>query len=80
MADNYLKTFFEEKDLPYEQWEIETDNTWHLIDNEVVIEHILITQGDERHQIEDVIRKIDFQNGNVNHFLRHLAGALVQGA
>lgn len=80
MTGNYLKTFFEEKNLPYQQWEIETSDTWHLIDNEVVIEHVLLTEGDERRQIEDVIRKIDFMNGNVNHFLRHLAGALVEGA
>lgn len=81
MSRNYLKTFFEEKDLPYEQWEITSDEgTWNLISNEVVIEHTLLTEGEERNQIENVIRKIDFLNGDVNHFLRHLAGALVQGA
>ena len=81
MAGNYLRTFFEEKELPYQQWEITNDEgTWNLISNEVVIEHVLLTQGEERTQIENVIRKIDFLNGDVNDFLRHLAGALVQGA
>ena len=28
-------------------------------------------------KIGDIIRKIDFHNGDVYHFLTHLAGALV---
>ena len=77
-GNDYLTTFFEEKDLPTVSWEITSkDGTWNHISNEVVIEHVLATQGDERRKIENVIRKIDFQNGDVNHFLRFLAGVLV---
>jgi hypothetical protein len=74
----YLKTFFTEKNLPLANWELQAENgTVHLISNEVVIESILAAGRDEQTQIGNVIRKIDFMNGDVNDFLRHLAGALI---
>lgn len=77
----YLKTFFDEKNLPFVEWEL-TDNTGmtHFISNEVVIEHILIAPRHEQDQIAGVIRKIDFAAGDVNHFLKHLSGALINQA
>ena len=74
----YLKTFFEEKNLPFESWEIEDERgSLHFINNEVVIENIIAAGLEEQSQIVDTIRKIDFANGNVNHFLQHLAKGLV---
>lgn len=80
MLNPYLKTFFEEKELPAIEWDI-TDNegTQHFIGNEIVIEHIGIASNDEQEKIAHVIRQIDFKNGDVNHFLKHLAGAIVNG-
>lgn len=74
----YLRTFFEEKNLPLVNWEIEGRDGTNFISNEVVIEHIHAAPLHEQKAIADVIRKIDFHNGDVNHFLRHLAGALVK--
>lgn len=75
---HYLKTFFTEKDLPLANWElVDQDGTVHWISNEVVIEHVMAAGREEQTQIANVIRKIDFANGDVNHFLKHLAGALV---
>jgi hypothetical protein len=79
MATNFIKwfeTILEEKQLPYEGWQIEVDGVTHLIDTDVVIEHIKIAPISEQKQIKDVIVKIDFVNGNVNHFFKHLAQAL----
>lgn len=77
----YLKTFFDEKNLPLQNWELEdNEGTIHWISNEVVIEHIFAAPRSEQEQIANVIRKIDFMNGDVNHFLRHLAGALINRA
>lgn len=76
----YLKTFFKEKDLPLENWELlDNDGTPHFISNEVVIEAIGNAPAEEQRQIADVIRQIDFKNGNVNDYLKHLAGALING-
>ena len=77
-SERYLKTFFEEKNLPHVCWNIEAPNgVMHSIDNEVVIEHISTCNNREMTDIADVIRKIDFANGDVNHFLKHLAHAIV---
>lgn len=76
----YLETFFEEKQLPDVSWELVNDaGKTHLIGNAVVIEHIEQTSVEEQNQIADVIRKIDFSDGDVNDFLKHLAGALING-
>jgi hypothetical protein len=39
-----LETFFEEKEIPYTNWEIEHDGETHFIDSDVVIEAILATK------------------------------------
>lgn len=76
--NQYLETFFEEKDLPFVSWSVlDSDGNTHHINNEVVIEMIGKAPDSEQEQIAGVIRKIDFHNGDVNDFLKHLAGALV---
>jgi len=75
----YLEVFFDEKNLPYELFEIEaSDGALHLIDNETVMETIAHAPAHEQKAIGDVIRKIDFANGDVNDFLKHLAISLVE--
>jgi hypothetical protein len=79
MSKAYLERFFEEKDLAYESWSIASeDGTEHLIDTDYVIESIFATSKTEQTKIADTIRKIDFANGNVNHYLKFLAGVLVK--
>ncbi len=76
----YLKTFFDEKKLPYASWELkDNDGDTHFIDSDVVIEHIGHAPVHEQQAIGDVIRKIDFINGDVNDYLKHLAGVLING-
>ena len=74
----YLTAFFDEKEIPFQDWTIKAeDGTPHFISNEVVIEHIKITSEKEKSQIVSILRQIDFRNGDVNHFLNHLAQGLV---
>lgn len=76
----YLTVFFAEKNLPYVTWElIDKDGVTHYMDNKVVIEHIKVATIIEQEKIANVIRKIDFANGDVNDYLKHLAGALING-
>jgi len=75
----YLRVFFEEKDLPEKNFEVIVGGTYNLIPTSVVIEHIMIAPESEKEQIAKIIRKIDFLNGDVNHFLNHLAGAIARG-
>ena len=75
--NEYLTKFFEEKELEDQDFEIEGPSGTNFISTSVVIEHILITTGSEAENIANIIRKIDFMNGDVNHFLKHMAQALV---
>jgi hypothetical protein len=71
--------FFKEKEIPFQQWNI-TDSKGldHIISNEVVIKHIKISPESEQRKIADVLRKIDFHNGDVNDFFKHLATGLCE--
>jgi hypothetical protein len=73
-----LKRFFEVKDLGFVEWELKDDqHNKHIISNEVVIEAILNAPKIEREGISNKLLVIDFKNGDVNDYLKHLAGALI---
>lgn len=78
-ANSYLNRFFAEKQIPFAVFEkTDEDGNLHMIENGVVVEYIALTTGTERAQIEHIVRKIDFHNGNLNHFFSHLAGAIAR--
>lgn len=78
MPTPYLRAFFAEKEIPVVHWTLEAaDGTEHHLSNLVVCEHIACVSRDEAKGIANVLRKIDFANGDVNHFFQHLAGALI---
>jgi hypothetical protein len=74
---NLLKRFFEEKEIAYELFEIEAAGTMHFIDTDAVIDLIFQSSIEEQQQIATILRQIDFKNGNVNHFLKHLATGFI---
>lgn len=78
MATTYFDRFFEEKELPYRMWEIVKDDTVHFIDSEVVIEAIKNAPAGEQKAIRNTLVAIDFRNGDVMHYLEHLAKILVK--
>ena len=74
---NFFETFFSEKDLTDEVYTVTSENgTPNIIPSSVVIEAVKRTRGEEAQKIETILRKIDFLNGNVHHFLQHLAQAM----
>jgi len=75
---SWVEMFFEEKDLEYKEFTVEHNGQMHFIDNEFVIEVIKGLKGRELAQVKDVLVKIDFKNGDVNHFLAHLAEGYVK--
>lgn len=76
---SYLNLFFAEKDIP-ETVFVKEDSTGmtHFIPNGCVIEAIATADDSAREKIENTLRQIDFANGDVNHFLEHLAGWLAE--
>lgn len=78
MPTPFLRDFFEEKEIPEVTWDLEDKNgTWHVMPNAVVVEAMTQCSIQEAKGIEKVLRQVDWADGDVNDFLKHLAGALV---
>ena len=76
--NTWFNTFIEEKDLPYKTWEIEDRNgVINFIDNDFIIDTIKNCPNTEQHGIKNMLIKIDFANGDVNDYFKHLATGLV---
>ena len=74
---DFFTTFFNEKNLVERIYEVNAeDGTINLIPTSMVIAAIQQTQGQERQQVERILRELDFRNGDVHHFLGHLAQAM----
>ena len=71
---NYFETFFSEKNLSNEIYEVTApEGTVNFIESKAVIERIKQTKGLEAQKIEEILRVIDYKNGDVHHFLKYLA-------
>jgi len=75
----YFNTFFNEKGLSSKEYEVtDSRGVRHFIPTEVVLEALAQTRGGERAHAENILRKIDFHNGDVHDFLKHLAEGLAR--
>jgi len=78
-AASWFDMFFKEKNIPSKVFDVtDRQGITHMIPNEAVIEAIKQTRGSEKAKIEETLRKIDFGNGDVNHYLAHLAKGLAE--
>ena len=75
---SFFRTMADEKGLLHQPIEV-TDKTGmtHYMTVENVIEAIEQAPKHERDQILDIFSRIDFMNGNLMHFINHLAEGLV---
>jgi len=80
MPTKYLRDFFAEKDIPETTFDFkDSKGTWHHMPNVCVVEQIAACPVDSGlRQIESTLRRIDFHNGSVNHFLAHLARGMAE--
>ncbi len=77
--NKWLNTFIKEKEIDLEQIiEIKTETNTHYFEIGNIIENIKATTPEEQAGIKDMIVKIDFHNGDVVDYFRHLARALVE--
>ena len=75
--NTFFNRFFDEKNLENRIYEVAApQGTMNFIETDMVIAKIKTTQGEEAQKIETVLRKIDFANGDVHHFLNHIAQAM----
>jgi penicillin-binding protein-related factor A (putative recombinase) len=77
-AAKYIEVFFEEKEISYEMYEIEVNGELHMIHTNAVINLIKQASKTEQETIANTLRKIDFVNGNVTHYLKFLAEAYIK--
>jgi hypothetical protein len=78
--NKWFDTFIEEKGIDLDQsFEIE-GKEWgiNIIPVAVIVEHIKIANVQEQKQIKDIIVKIDFANGDVMDFFKHLATVIAR--
>lgn len=74
-----LQSYFSEKNLPNEEWVIHTEKMEFLVESQR-IRDIIINHSKEDIQVEiwGKLQLIDFNKGDVNHYLYQLAKVLVQ--
>ncbi|MGO4699482.1 hypothetical protein AB4Z50_35195 [Paenibacillus sp. 2TAB26] len=73
-----LKTFFDEKELEPRTFSISHNEKVHMVESDFLINLIVnSTPEHEQRKILEMIVAIDFKNGDVNHFLEHLAKGYV---
>ena len=73
----YLTILFSEKGISLDtSIEVNGNSGTNYMTVETVLENILITTKEERKQIKDILVKIDFANGDILHFIKHLSKAI----
>lgn len=77
--NNWLDTFIEEKGIDLKQiLEVKTEGNTHYFEVGNIIENIKATEPEEQEEIKKTIIKIDFYNGDVVDYFKHLAQAIAQ--
>lgn len=79
-TSQYLKKYFEEKEIPYQLFEIKDNSTGttHFIDTDVIIECIQSTGMGEKLAIANTLKKLDYYNTSTTSYFKFLAGVLVK--
>lgn len=78
---NWLETMISEKGIDLEEnFTFEDANGANVMPYGVVIEAAKNASAGEQAQIKNTLVMIDFKNGDIKHFLRHLGRGLAAGA
>tara|TARA_R100000544_G_C2166159_1_gene30019 strand:- start:41 stop:316 length:276 start_codon:yes stop_codon:yes gene_type:complete len=78
---NYLETLIEEKGLDLEGTIIEVEGQdWgmNFIPLGCVVDFILTSGRENQRQVRNTLVKIDFANGDVMHFFKHVASFMAK--
>ena len=76
--DKWFETFLDEKNLPYQSWEIlDDEGIMHYIDTDVIVEFIYSLPENDKKMIKKKLIQIDFVNSDVNRFFHHIAKYII---
>jgi len=74
---NWFETFISEKGLnDYKVFKVKGESGINFIERDVIINAIKNTGKQEQAKIKNTLVKIDFINGDIDHYFNHLAQAL----
>jgi len=77
--NTWLDTLIEEKGIDLENtFEVKGASGTNIIPYAVIVEHIKITSKGEQEDIKKILVSIDFRNGDICHFFRHLGQAIAK--
>lgn len=76
--NTWIDLYLEEKQLPETEWNFELAGTLHFIDSIRVIQLIKESSKAEQAIVKNALIRIDFANGNVLNYLKHLAFCYLQ--
>jgi len=73
----YLNNLLNEKGINRElHLDIEGNSGLNIIPLQIVVDAIINTNKEEQNQIKKTLVMIDFKNGDVMHYIKHLAQAI----
>jgi len=72
----YFERLIEEKGISEQMLEVEGYSGTNMIPIEVLIDYILIAPAHEQEAIKNTLIKIDFLNGDIVDYFKHLAKAI----
>ena len=77
MSLQYLQAFFAEKRIAEQVYEVKAKGgTTNFICTADVIHALLNASDGVQEQAANILRRIDFHDGDVHHFFQHMAGAM----
>tara|TARA_R110000803_G_C11739021_1_gene290756 strand:+ start:267 stop:515 length:249 start_codon:yes stop_codon:yes gene_type:complete len=77
--NNWLNTFLSEKGIDLDQpINVEGESGLNFMTVENIVEFIKVTSAGEQKAIKNTFVMIDFKNGDVLHFIKHLAQGVAQ--
>ncbi len=76
MFAKWIETFVEEKGIAHEILEVEGMSGLNIIPVEALVEVMKSAPAHEQKKIKTMLVKIDFFNGNVLNYFKHLAHAV----
>jgi len=69
----WFDVFLEEKDIDQEEvLDINVGNDFHIIPIKIITDFIKTLDKETQRTIKQTFVEIDFKNGNVKHFLKHI--------
>jgi len=76
--NKWIDRFLEEKNIDrYELFTIEKNGNKHIFEIGHIVDSIKVTSSEEQEEIKKSLIKIDFVNGDIRDYIKHLANALI---